>query len=56
MPKTKQDLSEILQVRVSKEGKAAIEAAADAEHTTVAEYSRRTLYRASGFGRTRTAR
>ena len=52
MPKTKQDLGEILQVRVSKEGKEAIEAAADAEHTSVAEFVRRALYRAAKFGRT----
>jgi uncharacterized protein (DUF1778 family) len=56
MPKTRQDLSEILQVRVSKEGKEAIEQAADAEQTTVAEFARRALYQASKFTRTRTAR
>lgn len=46
----------MLQVRVSKEAKAAIEAAADAEHTSVAEFSRRALYRASKFNNSRTAR
>jgi uncharacterized protein (DUF1778 family) len=51
MPKTKQDLSEILQVRVSAEGKQAIEQAADAEHTTIAEFARRALYRAAKYGR-----
>jgi uncharacterized protein (DUF1778 family) len=57
MPRTRQDLSEILQVRVSKEGKAAIEKAADEEATTVAEFSRRALYVASRFTtRTRTNR
>lgn len=53
MPKTKQDLSEILQVRVSEEGKTAIEAAADAEHTTTAEWSRRALYEAAGYTKRR---
>lgn len=52
MPKTRQELSEILQVRVSKEAKTAIEQAADAEHTSVAEFARRALYRAAKFGRT----
>ena len=56
MPKTRQELTEILQVRVSKEGKAAIEQAADDEHTSVAEFARRTLYKASRFGRNGTAR
>ena len=51
MPKTK-NLGEIIQVRVSKEGKAAIEAAADAEHTSFAEFARRALYRAAKYGRT----
>lgn len=49
MPKTRHELTEILQVRVSKEGKAAIEKAADEEATTVAEFARRALYRASKF-------
>ena len=56
MPKTKQDLSEILQVRVSSEGKTAIEQAAEEEHTTVAEWARRTLYKASRFTKPRTVR
>ena len=47
MPKTRQDLSEILQVRVSAEGKAMIEEAADADQTSVAEFSRRALYDAA---------
>jgi predicted HicB family RNase H-like nuclease len=49
MPKTKQDLSKILQVRISEEGDAAIAAAAEEEHTTVAEWSRRALYEAAGY-------
>jgi uncharacterized protein (DUF1778 family) len=56
MPKTRHELTEILQVRVSKEGKEAIEKAADEEQTTVAEFSRRALYRASRFTSTRTNR
>lgn len=52
MPKTRQELSEIVQVRVSKEAKEAIEKAADSEHTSVAEFARRALYRAARFGRT----
>jgi uncharacterized protein (DUF1778 family) len=56
MPKTRQDLTEILQVRVSREGKVAIEKAADEEQTTVAEYARRALYQAARFTRTRPAR
>ena len=51
MPKTRNDLTEILQIRVSKEGKVAIERAADEQQTTVAEYSRQALYRASKFTR-----
>jgi uncharacterized protein (DUF1778 family) len=51
MPKTQRDLSEILQVRVSHDGKAAIERAAAAEQTTVAEFARRALYQASKFVR-----
>lgn len=47
MPKTRQELSEILQVRVSTEGKAMIEEAADADQTSVAEFSRRALYEAA---------
>jgi uncharacterized protein (DUF1778 family) len=56
MPKTRQDLSEILQVRVSKEGKALVEQAADADNTSVAEFSRRALYDAARrkVGRTKT--
>jgi uncharacterized protein (DUF1778 family) len=49
MPKTRHELTEILQIRVSKEGKAAIERAAGEEATTVAEFARRALYRASKF-------
>jgi uncharacterized protein (DUF1778 family) len=56
MPKTRHELTEILQVRVSKEGKAALEKAADEEQTTVAEFARRALYRASRFTGTRTNR
>jgi uncharacterized protein (DUF1778 family) len=56
MPKTRQDLSEILQVRVSAEGKQAIEKAADEDNTTVAEFARRAQYKASGFGRSRAMR
>lgn len=51
MPKTRQELSEILQVRVSKEAKTAIEQAANAERTSVAEFARRALYRAAKLGR-----
>jgi uncharacterized protein (DUF1778 family) len=56
MPKTRHELTEVLQVRVSKEGKAAIEKAADEEQSSVAEFTRRTLYQASKFIRTKTAR
>jgi len=56
MPKTRHELTEILQVRVSKEGKAAIEKAAGEEATTVAEFARRALYRASKFIVARTNR
>ena len=49
MPKTRHELTEILQVRVSKEGKEAIEKAADEEQTSTAEFARRALYRASRF-------
>ena len=47
MPKTRQELSEVLQVRVSAEGKSMIEQAADADQTSVAEFSRRALYDAA---------
>jgi uncharacterized protein (DUF1778 family) len=47
MPKTRQDLSELLQVRVSKEAKKMIEDAADADKTSAAEFMRRALYQAA---------
>jgi len=41
MPKTRQDLTEIMQFRVSTEDKLLIEQASDADRTSVAEFLRR---------------
>lgn len=49
MPKTKQNLDVILQLRVSADGLEAIDAAAEAEHTSRTEWARRQLYAASGY-------
>lgn len=46
----------VIQVRVSPEGAAAIQAAADEEHTTQSEFCRRAIYRAARFGRVRVPR
>lgn len=51
MPKTRQELTEILQVRLTKEALEAIRVAADADHTSVAEFCRRALYKAARYGK-----
>jgi len=46
----------LIQVRVSPEGKAAIEKASEEEQTSTAEFCRRALYQASRFTRAKSAR
>lgn len=47
MPKTKQELTDIVQFRVSPEDKRLIDQAADADRTSVAEFLRRVAREAS---------
>lgn len=43
MPKTRQELTEIMQFRVSREDKRLIDDAADADQTSLAEFLRRAV-------------
>ena len=47
MPRSNQDLTELIQFRVPKSAKAAIERAASRDMTSVSEFARRALYRAA---------
>lgn len=51
MPKTRQVLTKLVQARVTEAGEKAIIKAAERERTSVAEYVRRTLYKAAGYPR-----
>jgi len=49
MPKTDEDLTEILQVRVSRDGLAKLKKAAAANALSLAAYVRQAIYRAAGM-------
>lgn len=51
MPKTRQALTRLIQARVTPDGEKAIIKAAEHDRTSVAEFVRRTLYKAAGYPR-----